>query len=121
MAIGYLEVVDLLREYIRGAIDLTTYRDRMVEMRLSHETDSNAVKLLKKMELRYADFSGASLEEVILKKELQKLWSPLNLEVLSPTVEIEGVSTISPSYYLEDTKQNGHSSYNMDLQMARCA
>jgi len=118
MAIGYLEVANLLRDYLRGRIDLASYYDRMVDMRYSGEADSNALKLLKQMELRYSDFSGASVQEVVLKKELQRLWSPSDWQVL-PIVEIENASTspISPSYYLEDMKKNGHSSYNEDSMM----
>ncbi len=91
MKIEFLEVVGLLLNYIRGKVDLASFRDSVVAMRMSGNADSNAMKLLGQIEVRYADFADVPVPESLLKGELQALLSSEKWSV--PQIRVQEVSS----------------------------
>lgn len=113
MRVGFFDVVDLLRNYIRGGENLELFRDRCVELRLSGDVDGNALQLLRQIEVRYADFSDVSVEEALLKSELQMLLRPNKWMVLDTHTEASPLP--KPSWRVQGFSDKDQESSNTPI------
>jgi hypothetical protein len=82
--VASLDILDKLREYLRGKLDLQSFRQWMVESHLELQdikakhgaVDQDAARLLAELEGRYAELSDELVSEKVWKSRLAALVAP---------------------------------------------